>query len=51
MDAIENEDFKQYLLRFCNQHEIPPEEAMQHKTVQDVEEYYNTAAKDRIYGL
>ena len=35
-----NEDFKEYVDRYCKKHNIPVQEALDHYIVKDVAKYY-----------
>ena len=37
------DDFKEYLEKYSTKHRITPEEAKQHKLVQEVKKYYEEA--------
>ena len=44
-----NEDFEAYVERYCRQYDVTPEEAMEHKLVQEVKLYYEITESGGVY--
>ncbi len=42
-----NEDFRSHVDKYCNKHKISVPEALKHKTVQHVREYYKERRMER----
>lgn len=42
-------DFEEYVEKYCKQYELTPEEAKEHKLVQEVKSYYEEKEKGVIY--
>lgn len=42
-------DFEEYLEKYCREYGLTPEEAKEHKLVQEVKAYYEERDRDSVY--